>query len=100
MLDLMQDAVRVIELLLFNAKWDIFQLYHGENKLYFDDDDDDVHIVLDHLTNTLSWILIVLAHWNNRPPENMSRHLDISFWFQANPSLFFLLNTACLAVKL
>ena len=38
-------------LVLFNAKWAILQLYHGENKLHFDDhdddDDDDIHIVVD-----------------------------------------------------
>ena len=27
----------VIEWLSFNAKWTIFQLYHGENKLLFDE---------------------------------------------------------------
>jgi len=30
-------CVRVSELLLFNAKWAIFQLYHGENKLHFNE---------------------------------------------------------------
>ena len=38
-------------LVLLNAKWEILQLYHGENKLHFDDhdddDDDDIHIVVD-----------------------------------------------------
>jgi hypothetical protein len=32
---------------LFNAKWTIYQLYHGENKLQFWWNDDGVHIVLD-----------------------------------------------------
>jgi len=27
----------VSDLLLLNAKWAIFQLYHGENKLHFDE---------------------------------------------------------------
>ena len=35
---------RVIEYLLLNANLELFQLYHGENKLNFQwDDDDDVH---------------------------------------------------------
>jgi len=34
--------------LLFNANSVIFQLCHGENKLIFnDDDDDEIHFVLD-----------------------------------------------------
>ena len=38
----------VSEWLLFNANSVIFQLYHGENKLIFDwDDDDEVRFVLD-----------------------------------------------------
>ena len=38
----------VSEWLLFNANSVIFQLYHGENKLIFDwDDDDKVRFVLD-----------------------------------------------------
>jgi hypothetical protein len=36
------------EWLLFNANSEIFQLYHGENKLIFNwDDDDEVHFVQD-----------------------------------------------------
>ena len=49
-------CVRVSELLLFNAKWAIFQLYHGENKLHFNEM---------MMTNMVSWIFIVLAHWIN-----------------------------------
>jgi hypothetical protein len=48
---------------------------------------------------TLSWIAIVLAHWNNSPQIAMSPHSDTLFWFRANLSLLFLLNTACLAKK-
>jgi len=33
--------------LLFNANSVIFQLCHGENKLIFNDDDDEIHFVLD-----------------------------------------------------
>ena len=37
----------VSEWLLFNANSAIFQLYHGENKLIFKWDDDEVRFVLD-----------------------------------------------------
>jgi hypothetical protein len=38
---------RLSEWLLFNAKYLIFLLYHGENKLHFDKNNDDVCFVLD-----------------------------------------------------
>ena len=44
------------------------------------------------LDNTLSWIFIVLAHWNNSPWLDMWPHSDTLSWFQANQSLLFLLN--------
>ena len=47
----------------------------------------------------LSWIFIVLAHWNNSPRADMSLHSDTLFWFWANQSLLFLLKVACLAEK-
>jgi hypothetical protein len=47
----------------------------------------------------LSWIFIVLAHWNNRPRVDMSLHSDTLFRFRANQFLLFLLNAACLAEK-
>ena len=31
----------------FNANLAIFQLYHGENKLIFNEKDDEIHFVLD-----------------------------------------------------
>jgi hypothetical protein len=38
------------EWLLFDVKWAIFQQYHVEDKLYFDEmlnhDDDDIHFAL------------------------------------------------------
>ena len=40
--------------------------------------------------NTLSWVFIVLAHWNNKLWVDMSFHLDTLFW--ASQSLFLLLN--------
>jgi hypothetical protein len=48
---------------------------------------------------TLSWILIVLAHWNNSLRIDMSLHSDTLSWFRANQSLLFLLNAAYLVEK-
>jgi hypothetical protein len=52
------------EWLLLNANSAIFQLYHGENKLIFNEM--MMRSTL-YQTNTLSWIFILLAHWNNSP---------------------------------
>ena len=41
----------------------------------------------------LSWIFIVLVHWNNSPRVDMLLHSDTLFWFRAIQSLLFLLNT-------
>ena len=40
-----------------------------------------------------------LAHWNNSPRIDMSRHSDTLFWFRANQSLPLLLYARCLAEK-
>jgi len=72
------------EWLLFNTKWAIMQLYHGENKLH-----------------SMKWwwcsfctrpthlvgFFIVLAHWNNSPLVDNAFHSDTLFWFRANQSL-------------
>ena len=52
-----------------NTTWAIFQLYHGENNLYFNE-----MIIMKTLykTNMLKWI--VLAHCNNSPRVNISLH--------------------------
>jgi hypothetical protein len=86
----------VIPWLLFNANSAILQLHHGENKLIFNE-----MMMRSALfkTNTLSWMFIVLAHWNNSPRVNTSLHSDTLFWFRANQSLLFLLNAACLEEK-
>jgi hypothetical protein len=86
----------VSEWLLFNANSAIFQLYHGENKLIFNE------IMMRSAlfySNTLSWIFIVLGYWNNSPREDMSHHSNTLFWFRANQSLLLILNAACLAEK-
>ena len=41
----------------------------------------------------LSWIFIVLAHWNNSPQVNMSLHSHTLFWFWADQS--FALSSQC-----
>jgi hypothetical protein len=54
----------VSEGLLFNVIWAIFQLGHGENRLY------SMRwrwCPLCTRPNTHSWICIVLTHWNNTP---------------------------------
>jgi hypothetical protein len=40
--------------LLFNINWAICQLFHGKNKLQWDEDDDDCFVL-----DPLSWILDV-----------------------------------------
>ena len=87
---------KVSEWLLFNANSVIFQLYYGENKLIFNE---MMMTPALYQINMLSWIFIVLAHWNNSPRVDMSLHSDTLFWFRANQSLIFLLNAACLAEK-
>jgi hypothetical protein len=66
---------------LLNANSAIFQLYHGENKLIFNE---MVMRSALYLTNMLSWIFIVLAHWNNSLQIDMSPHSDTLSWFRAN----------------
>jgi hypothetical protein len=72
--------------LLFNANSAIFQLYHGENKWIFNEMMMSSAL---YKTNTLSWIFIGLAHWNNSLRVDMSLHLDTLFWFRANQSALF-----------
>ena len=58
------------EWLLFNVNWAIIQLYHGENKLLFNE---LMMKSASYSHNTLSWIFIVIAHWNNSP--RIDRHV-------------------------
>ena len=74
----------------------ILQLYHGKNKLHLDE---MIMLSALYLTIMLSWILIVLSHWNNSPWVDMLLHSDIS-WFRENQSLLWFLNVACLPKKL
>jgi hypothetical protein len=57
--------------LLFKAKGVFFHLYHGENKLHFDEMMSPLNWI-----NTHSWTFIVLTHWNNSALVNMSLHLE------------------------
>ena len=41
----------------------------------------------------------MLAHWNNSPRVDILLHSDTLFWFRANQSLLFLLNTASFVEK-
>ena len=88
----------VSEWLLFNANSAIFQLHNGKNKFDFDEMMIMTMSAL-YLTNMLSWIFIMLAHWNNSLQVDMLLHSDILFWFRANQSLFLLLSVVCLAEK-
>ena len=67
-----------------------FSYIHGENPMRW---------WWDPLCTRLSWICIVLAHWNNSWRIDMSPHSDTLFWFRANHYLLFLLNAAWLAEK-
>jgi hypothetical protein len=86
----------VSEKLLSNSNSAIAQLCHGENKIIINEM--MMRFALFY-TNTLSWIFIVLANWNNSPRVDMSIHSETLFWFRANQSFLFLLNAACLAEK-
>ena len=81
--------------MLFNAKSTWFQLYHGENKLIFNEKM-MMRSAL-YYTNTQNWIFIVLAHWNDSLRVDMSLHSDTLSCFRANQSLLLLLSAGCLA---
>jgi hypothetical protein len=53
------------------------ELFHGENKLIFNE---MMRFALFY-TNMLSWIFIVLAHWNNNPWIDMSHQSNTLSWF-------------------
>jgi hypothetical protein len=84
------------EWLLLSANSAIIQQYQGESKLFCNE---MMMRSASIYTNTLSWIILLLAHWNNSSVVDMSLHSDTLSWFRANQSLFFLLNDVCLAEK-
>ena len=82
------------EWVLFNANSANFQLYHGEEQVNFQRDDDEVHFILDQHAE--------LDFYSARPLKQqsevaMSLQWDTLFWFRANQYLLFLFNAVCLA---
>ena len=49
--------------------------------------------------NKISWIFIMLAHWNNSAWVDMSLHSYTLPWLRVNQSVLFLLNGVCLEEK-
>jgi hypothetical protein len=74
-----------------------FQLYHSENRLFFQWDDDEVHFVLDQHAELDFYSASSLKQ--HSPQVDMSFYSDTLFRFRANQSLLFLINAACLAEK-
>jgi hypothetical protein len=64
---------RVSEWLLFNTKSAGLKLYHNKNKLLFNK---VMMTTVFYKINKLSWIFILLAHWNNSPLIDISPHSD------------------------
>ena len=81
---------------MFSANSAIFQLYHGENNLIFNEMDDEVCFVLDQ-HDELDFSSASSLKQQLR--IDLSLHLDTLFWFWANQSLLFLLNAVCLDEK-
>jgi hypothetical protein len=85
----------VSEWLLFNANSAIFQLYHGENKLIFNEIY-EVRYVLDQHAELDFYSASSLKQ------QSVGRHvapLGHIILIRANQSLLFLLNAVCLAEK-
>jgi hypothetical protein len=62
----------------------------SSDKLHFD----ELMMFALYYTNTISYIVIVLAHWSNNPRIDMLLHSDTLSWLWANKSLFILLNVS------
>ena len=56
---------------LFYAKWAIFHLYYNKNTLDFNK---MARMSILYKTNRISWISLVVAHWNKSPRVDMSFH--------------------------
>ena len=91
------NLYRLREWLLFNAKWAPPPISCRKSVTF----DGIIILMIFALfyANTLSWIFIVLAHWNNDPWVDMSLHSDTLTWFRVNQYLLFLLSTARLTEK-
>jgi len=70
------------------SQFSILLAISWREQVNFQTDDDEVAL---NYTNALSWIFIVLAHWNNSHWVDMSLHSDTLSWFWINQYLFFLL---------
>ena len=81
--------VLVSEWLLFNAN---FSAVSWREQVNYQWNDDEVHLLDQHTE-------LDFYSANNSPCVDMLLHTDTLFWFQANQSLLFLLNAACLAEK-
>jgi hypothetical protein len=81
----------VSEWFLFNAKWAIAQLYHGDQVAFGE-----------MMYALLNWIFIVLAHRNHKSAVRRLAPLGHSILidrYHANYYFLFLDNAACLAEK-
>jgi len=67
---------------LFNGNSAILKLYHGENRLIFNEM--MMRSAL-YLIKTLCWICIVLAHWNSSPRIDMSPLIPSQLVFALSP---------------
>ena len=74
---------------LFSANLANLKLYHGENKSIFNEM--MMRFAL-FQTNNLSWICIVLAHWNKSRRIDISSHIDTWSRFRVKQSSLFLIN--------
>ena len=75
--------------MLLNANWAMFQLYHEDNMLHFNE--------MIMMMSTLYKINTLIAHRNTIQQVIMSLKMDTLFWYQANQSVVLLLNAAYLA---
>jgi hypothetical protein len=93
---LSQLQLWVSEWLLLSGNSAIFQVYHGENKLIFNEM--MMRSAL-YKTNTRSWIFVVLAQWNTSFRIDRSPKPDTLTWFPSKQYLLFLRNDVCLEEK-
>jgi len=66
---------------LFDAKWANFQVYHGENKLYFNE---MMKMLALYQPNMMSWIFIE-TYWNNSLKADMSL---LKYFLEFKPNNF------------
>jgi hypothetical protein len=86
---------KISEWLLLNTTSAMYRLYHGENKLYFNE--------MMMFACTMQTHLVDFYSASSLRQQSMDRHMlphsDTLSWFRANQSLLFLLNAACLVEK-